>query len=89
MSSISLQVTYRKGRPSAAYIYLDRPLGVRSARNAELSPGIVVDFASDDRPLGLEIVDPESVTIADILAVFDRLHVARPDVRELAPLKAA
>jgi hypothetical protein len=89
MTSISLQVTYRKGRPSAAYIYLDRRPGTRSARTVELAPDVVVDFASDDQPIGLEIVDPESVRVEDILAVFDQLGLARPDDSELAPLKAA
>jgi hypothetical protein len=89
MKPISLQVTYRKGRPSAAYIYLDRRPGTKSARTAELSPDIVVDFAPDDQPIGLEIVDPESVTVENILAVFDQLGLARPDSSELAPLEAA
>ena len=89
MKSISLQVTYQKGRPSAAYIYLDRRPGTRSARSVEWAPNIVVDFASDDRPIGLEIVDPEHVTTADILAVFDSLGLARPDDSVLAPLEAA
>jgi hypothetical protein len=89
MKSISLQVTYRKGRPSAAYIYFDRRPGTKSARTAELAPDIVVDFAPDDQPIGLEIVDPESVTVEDILAVFDQLGLARPDGSELAPLDAA
>ena len=81
MKSISLQVTYRKGRPSAAYIHLDRRPGTKSARTVELAPDIVVDFASDDQPIGLEIVDLESVTIEDILAVF-RPARSRPSGRQ-------
>ena len=89
MKSLSLQVTYRKGRPSAAYIYLDRQPGSRSTRTAVLAPDIVVDFGPDDRPIGIEIIDPETVTTADILSVFDKLGLVRPDEHELAPLEAA
>jgi len=89
MKSLSLQVTYRKGRASAAYIYLDRQPGAKSARTAVVAPDIVVDFGSDDRPIGIEIVDPEGVTTDDILSVFDKLGLVRPDEHELAPLEAA
>jgi hypothetical protein len=87
--SLSLQVTYRKGKPWAAYIYLDRRPGSESARTAQLAQDIVVDFASDGRPIGIEIIDPTMVTTADILSVFDELGLVRPDEHELAPLQAA
>jgi hypothetical protein len=48
-----------------------------------------VDFGPDDRPIGIEIIDPETVTTADILSVFDKLGLVRPDEHELAPLEAA
>jgi hypothetical protein len=41
------------------------------------------------RPIGIEIVDPEGVTTAEILSVFDKLGLVRPEERELAPLEAA
>jgi hypothetical protein len=89
MKSLSLQVTYREGRPSAAYIYLDRQPGMKSARTEVVAPEIVVDFGFDDRPIGIEIVDPLGVTTADILSVFDALGLVRPQKHELAPLEAA
>jgi len=88
MKSLSLQITYRKGRPSAAYLYLGQR-GTKSVRTAVVRPDIVVDFGEDDRPVGIEIVDPETVTTSEILSVFDELGLARPDLRELAPLEAA
>lgn len=32
MSTLSIQITYRKGRPFAAYIYLPHAPGTKSAR---------------------------------------------------------
>jgi len=89
MNSISLQITYRKGRPFAAYITLDRLPGEKSARSEEMAREIVVDFASDGRPLGVEIVSPDVTSLEEILSVFDRLGVGRPDPAELSPLVAA
>ncbi len=89
MTGISLQITYRKGRPFAAYIHLDRRPGERSVRSEELGPEIVVDFAADGRPLGVEIVSPDVTPIEDVLKVFDRLGLGRPEASELAPLVAA
>mgnify|MGYP003394968128 CR=1 FL=1 len=89
MKSISLQVTYRKGRPSAAYIRLDHRPGAKSARSVECAPDLIVDFAADGRPIGVEVIDPEGVTTGQIFAVFDGLGLARPDAADLSPLAAA
>jgi uncharacterized protein YuzE len=61
MKSVSLQITYRKGRPFAAYIYLNRKPGEKSARTEEASEDLLVDYAADGRPIGIEIVTPEAV----------------------------
>lgn len=89
MNSISLQVTYRKGRPFAAYIYLDDPPGQKIVRSEEVAPEIVVDFDGDAQPIGVEIVSPDATSIDEILSVFDTLGLSRPDFSELAPLVAA
>jgi len=89
MKPISLQVTYRKGRPFAAYIYLDRRPGEKTARSEEVGPEIVVDFAADGRPIGVEIISPDVVGVEEILSVFDKLGVGRPELAELAPVVAA
>lgn len=89
MSSISLQVTYRKGRPFAAYIYLDHLPGQKIVRSEEVAPEIVVDFDGDAQPIGVEIVSPAATSIDEIFSVFDTLGLNRPDLSELAPLVAA
>ena len=55
MSKPYLEVTYRKGKPFAAYLYLDRRPGdsaVRSQRREDF----VVDYAKDGRPIGVELI---------------------------------
>lgn len=89
MKTISLQVTYRKGQAFAAYIYLDRRPGEKAVRTEEMTTDILVDFAEDGRPLGIEVITPEAVSIEEIFHVFDRLGLVRPAESELEPLQAA
>jgi uncharacterized protein YuzE len=89
MNAFSLQVTYRKGKPFAAYIYLAHAPGTKSARTEEIAPELVIDYAADGSPLGIEIVSPGYVTLNEINEVFDRLGIERPSSTELAPLRAA
>ena len=89
METISLQVTYRKGRPFAAYIYMHRRPGDKAARTEEVRPDLLVDYGEDGRVLGIEIVTPQAVAVEDVLEVFDTLGLARPAEAELAPLRAA
>lgn len=89
MKTLSIQVTYRKGRPLAAYIYLPRQAREKSARTEQISADLLVDYAADGRPIGMEVVTPEAVALEDIYAVFDRLGLGRPGEDELKPLQAA
>jgi len=89
MSAMSVQVTYRNGRPFAAYIYLAHAAGAGTARTEEVTSDLLIDYASDGTPLGIEIVSPGIVTEQEINMVFDRLGLARPSPADLAPLRAA
>ncbi len=89
MTTLSLQITYRKGEPFAAYLYLPRKPGQKSARTEEVGPDLLIDYAADGTPIGIEIVSPGYVSVEEILAVFDRLGLGRPSAAELAPLRAA
>ncbi len=89
MKTFSLQITYRKGEPFAAYIYLAMKPGQRSVRTEEAGPDLVVDYAADGTPIGIEIISPGHVTLEEINGVFDRLGLGRPAPAELAPLQAA
>jgi len=58
MNEPYLVITYRRGRPLAAYYHLPRRGGQKSARSTEYEPGIVVDFSLKGVPIGVEIVTP-------------------------------
>lgn len=89
MIPVSLQITYRKGRPFAAYIHLDRKPGEKSARTEAISDDLLVDYSSDGRALGIEIITPATTSLDDLYAVFDQLGLGRPSESDLAPLRAA
>lgn len=89
MSALSLQITYRKGKPFAAYLYLSHAPGIKSARTEQVTPELLIDYAADGAPLGIEIVSPGFVSAEEINEVFDRLGLSRPSSSELAPLIAA
>lgn len=89
MSALSLQITYRKGKPFAAYIYLAHKPGAKSARTEQVGPELLIDYAEDGSPLGIEVVSPGFVTEEEINAAFIRLGLDPPSTEELAPLRAA
>lgn len=70
MMPVSLHITYRKGRPFAAYIYLNHKPGEKSARTEEITPDLLVDFADSGRPLGIEIMTPEAVSVDEVNALL-------------------
>jgi hypothetical protein len=84
-----LEVTYRRGKPLAAYLYLPRPPGACAAQSSEVRPGIVVDRAADGTPIGVELTNPTAVTADELNAVLAEIGVAAVPPSELAPLRAA
>lgn len=84
-----LEVTYRKGRPLAAYYYLPRQDGDRSARTERAEGGLLVDYAADGRPIGIEITSPSLLEVAALNRVLVRLGQAPVLPEDLAPLVAA
>jgi hypothetical protein len=90
MTERSLQITYRKGRPFAAYLYLSRKPGEKSARTESTSNGLlVVDYATDGRPIGVEITAPEVVTLDRVNALLEGLGQPPLPEEEFKPLTAA
>ena len=89
MSTFSVQVTYRKGKPFAAYIYLQRKPGQKAARTEQVSSEVLIDYAADGSALGIEIVSPGHVSLDEINQAFDRIGLDRPEPRDLEPLRAA
>jgi uncharacterized protein YuzE len=89
MSGRYLEVTYRKGRAFAAYLYLPRVAGATSARTESVGHGLVVDLDANGSPIGLEITAPGSVSQDEINAVLVRYGQPKLSPEELAPLAAA
>src|SRR4051812_20709546 len=62
MAERSLQVSYRKGRPFAAYLHLPRAKGEKSARTVACSDGLlIVGYSESARALGVDITGPRAV----------------------------
>jgi hypothetical protein len=90
MTDRSLQVTYRKGRAFSAYLYLSDRTAERSARTEPSEDGLlVVDFAADGRPLGVEITSPQGVTLDRVNELLARLGQPAMAEGEFRPVKAA
>lgn len=89
MKSPYLEVTFRKGRAIAAYVYLPRATGVRVERTEEVRPTILVDYAASGEPIGIELTAPSETSAAVVNIVLQELGVGPLDDRDLAPLRAA
>jgi uncharacterized protein YuzE len=84
-----LEVTFRHGRPMAAYYYLPRESGQKSARTRRVEPGLIIDFTADGQAIGIEITAPAKVSVASLNAVLKELGHAPASQADLAPLLAA
>lgn len=84
-----LEVTYRNGKPLAAYLYLPRRAGDKSARVEPHGQGYLVDWTQDGRPIGIEITSPSQVTLEGLNEVLTGLHLERLAPDEASPLVAA
>ena len=89
MKEPSLQVTYRRGRPHVAYLYLPREPGEKSYDTELVEPGMVLDFNKQGKLIGIELVDPEGVTLEAINQVLEEHSISPLSKDDLAPLLAA
>jgi len=89
MSHRYLEITYRNGKPLAAYLYLPRNPGDRSARVEKHRGGYLVDWTEDGRPIGIEMPAPSKVTLQGLNNVLAELHLDPAPPEEVGPLIAA
>jgi len=89
MKEAYLEITFRRGRPIAAYYYLPRLPEQRACRTIEAAPGVLVDYAEGDCPIGVEITAPGKVTLETMNEVLCDLGVDGMEQAEFAPLRAA
>ncbi len=89
MSDRYLDISYRNGKPFAAYLFLTRRPDDRSARTERISEVLVIDYAVDGRAIGIEIIHPQVVTEADLNRALR--HIGQSPLRseDVAPLMAA
>jgi hypothetical protein len=83
-----LEVTFRKGKPLAAYLYLPRVPGARVARTLDGGRGIRADLDDRGGLMRVEITAPSAATIADLNSVLAQYGVAALEDEEWAPLAA-
>jgi len=76
MKDAYLEVTFRRGRPIAAYYYLPRASGQKGARTRRVEPGLIIDFAAEGQPIGIEITAPAKLSLAVLNAVLRELGQA-------------
>jgi hypothetical protein len=84
-----LEVTYRKGKPIAAYLYLPRELGSKAVRTEDAGQGFRIDYDHLDTPLGIEITAPSLATVERLNEIMQRLGLQPLPSQEWAPLQAA
>ena len=89
MKESYLEVTFRKGQPMAAYLYLPRGARDKSYRTARANPGLVVDYNRSGKPIGIEITAPTKVTAAALNRVLRDIGMPPIKRSDLAPLRAA
>ena len=89
MTTPYLEVTYRVGRPFAAYYYLPRTRPTKSVRTRRLEPGLVIDYSASGLPLGIEITAPSKLSMAALNRVLKDLGCAPLKREDFSPLRAA
>lgn len=88
MKTSYLEVTFRRGRPLAAYLYLPREPGARSVRCVQANPGLVIDYDAQGTAIGIEITAPNAITVEDLNKILETLSLPLLDTHDLAPLAA-
>jgi hypothetical protein len=82
-----LEITFRRGKPIAAYLYLPRLESDKSWRVAKEANGLLVDLAEDGRPIGIEILSPNKVSLSVINETLTKYSLPLLDSEEVAPLE--
>jgi uncharacterized protein YuzE len=88
MSKPYLEITYRQGKPFAAYLYLDRRVGDTAARS-DRRDDFVIDYAEDGRPIGVELIRLSRINLSMLNEILSAARTASLVSDDLAPLSAA
>lgn len=83
------EVTFRDGRVLAAYLHIAPVARGHVARTEELANGLIVDFDARGRPVGVEILEPRTLSQRTLNRTLKALGAAPVSRSDLAPLHAA
>ena len=89
MKGTYLEITYRHGKPLAAYLYLQRRPGDVAARTEKLGEGLRLDLSTEGRPIGVEITAPSRTTLEALNRALESVHLAPLSSEDIAPLVGA
>jgi uncharacterized protein YuzE len=84
-----LEVTYRQGKPIAAYLYLPRKADDFASRTTKFQEGLLIDFAADGRAIGIEIASPGRIHLDLVNQALASIQQDPIKPGEFAPLAAA
>ena len=84
-----LEITFRKGKPVAAYLYLPREPGQKSQRTEKAGNGLLIDYGESGRPIGIEITAPNQISVDVLNEILTRLNIRPIEPSEISPLLAA
>lgn len=88
MNAKTIEITFRQGRPLAAYLRLDASRAAH-ASTREVTPSLLVDVDARGVAVGIEILAFDDATIAKINDVLVSLGHAPLTAAEMGPLHAA
>lgn len=83
-----LEITFRRGKPIAAYLYLPRLDSDKSCRAEKMGHDMIVDLSEEGRPIGIEILSPRAASLANINEILAKYSLPPLDETEVAPLAA-
>jgi uncharacterized protein YuzE len=89
MKGTYLEVTFRHGRPIAAYYYLPRESGQKVTRTRRVEPGLIIDLTAEGNAIGIEITAPSKMSLDILNAVLHDLGQEPASQADLAPVLAA
>ena len=85
MTTPYLEISFRRGRPFAAYLHCSACGSAVSTR--ALGHGLLLDSAADGSVIGIEITDPSHADVHEVCRILEQ-HGVRVLVADLAPLAA-
>ncbi len=86
MNDRYLEITFRRGKPLAAYLYLTGKKGTWCTKTIKIDERLIADYDQDGVPIGLEIISPATASVQQIKDALEKIDVEPIDENELAPL---